>query len=160
MEMNPSQQEYYDSLEKPWKKALYKSDLSPKDSTDVKIFMLEAWSLVETFKEALEVADSDYNNETYFIEWKEFLDKALALVKTRENADTLMYRTDAFTEDEFKVLDKFLELCEYKEEVEEMMARICEYCEYGGLEFEEYFIRIFKRGHELPFRPESEESDE
>lgn len=158
MEMNPHQQEYYDSLEKSWEKALYKSDLLPKDSADAKAFMLESWSLVETFKEAVRVGDSDYENETHFITWEEFLDKALALAKTKDDAGDLMYKTESFTEDDFRVLDKYLELCEYKEDVEEMMKRICEY-EYG-LESEEYFIRIFRRGHKLPHRPESEELDD
>jgi len=152
MKMNPRQQEYYDSLT-PIEKIMYQYDESEKGSAEAATLMNKAWSLVETFEEVVAVGDNTP------ITWEEFFTKAFTLAKTKDNISDLFHRVDYTSEEGLMLLDKFLELCQYKEDIEEEMDRIFDSLS-ASLEMEEHFIRMFKRGHELPPRTESAEPDD
>lgn len=87
----------------------------------------------------------------------------LALEKAHSKEDILSVMTSGYCDFDSKefaaALDKFLEFCKCKEDVEFIMYRICGHiCIFEGLKSEEHFLKIFKRGHELPSCPKEDQS--
>lgn len=123
-----------------------KTILSQTTTKDVLDALNERYDLVDNH-------NLDYN---YQLKWA-FL-RAIELAKTP--SDAMMIFKDSCISDEPEedlAFDKVLYLCKYKEEVQEIMNEVCSWD--LSLEYEKYFIKIFKRGHELPCCP-TKPSDE
>lgn len=81
--------------------------------------------------------------------------KAISIAKSTSDAWDILSCTylDVECKEFDMAFDKFLELCEYKEDVEWLMGQVCEWLSGSGrLEYEKYFLKIFQRVHELPHR--------
>jgi len=148
MKSNPEQQKERDSLE-PWKKALNKSYTCTIGWE--KRFMMEAWLLADTAFAAL-VVFYDISERGAPVTYGEFLDRALELGNKDELEYFIRCILERYSEEALRFLDRFLELCEYIEDVEKEMARVIN-DDFTLPNLQEYLARLISRVFELPHRP-------
>ena len=111
-----------------------------------------------TTKDVMKAIDQEYDlidnrDLDYETQLKWAFIRAIELAKTP--ADALMVFMDECCfgeEEEILAFDKALELCKFKEDVLSIMGIIFNW--EPDLEYERFFIKIFKRGHELPSAPD------
>jgi hypothetical protein len=110
--------------------------------------------VLNTLNDTYDLIDNHNLDYDYQLKWA-FL-RAIELAKTP--SDAMMIFKDSCILDEPEedlAFDKALDLCKHKEEVQEIMNEVCSW--EPTLEYEKYFIKIFKRGHELPPLSEPDE---
>ena len=141
------------------KKAYEKALEEDRPSSEIAVLIRECFEAASTVYEINLVCDEfDPMSPNNVISFEEYADKIILLAETVDDVwwDGVV-EADPGSEREGRAFDKILSLCKDKEDVEAIMERIFSW--NASLDFERFFVEIFKRGRELPEREREPEED-
>lgn len=137
-------------------------------------FLSTAWSSANTFRLAVDVLDMYIFSNNLCELMDDFIQKVISLAQTKREAFSLLgyertlrkykiewevYWSKSWHDIKLKIIKRFLELCEYAEEVDCAMDEICKTREVTTQLVLGILHTMATYAQKLPHRPESEKPD-